>query len=92
MPQQTKQCRAQDKCYFTGPLCLDDSFSGKNAWTTTCLCHRAESVLSDEMSLRDVTGRGPSPVVYICTNVVDERTHKIKKCLSSHFLFLPNGR
>ena len=30
------------------------------------------------MSLRDVTGRGPSPVVYVSTNVVDERTHKIK--------------
>ena len=30
------------------------------------------------MSLRDVIGRGPSPVVCVCTNVVDERTHKIK--------------
>ena len=30
------------------------------------------------MWLRDVTGRGPSPVVYACTNVVDERTHKIE--------------
>ena len=30
------------------------------------------------MSLRDVTGRGPSPVVYVYTNVVDERTHKIR--------------
>ena len=34
-------------------------------------------MLSDEISLRDVTGRGPSPLVYVCTNVVDERTHKI---------------
>ena len=34
-------------------------------------------MFSDEMSLWDVTGHSPSPVVYVCTNVVDERTHKI---------------
>ena len=67
-----------DPVLFTGPLCLDDSFSGRTACTTTCLGHRVESVLSDEMSLRDVTSHGPSPVVYVCTNVVDKRTHKIK--------------
>ena len=35
-------------------------------------------MLSDEMQLWDFTDRGPSPVVYVGTNVVDEKTHQIK--------------
>ena len=35
-------------------------------------------MLSDEMQLWDFTDRGPSPVVYVGTNVVDEKTYQIR--------------
>ena len=57
---------------------MDNSFSGSQARPTTGLGQRVTSVLSDEMLIWDITDRGPSPVAYACTNVVDEKTPKIR--------------
>ena len=67
-----------DPVIFSGPWCMDDSFSGSKVHPTTGLGQRVTSVLSDEMLLWDITDRGPSPVAYACTNVVDEKTPKIR--------------
>ena len=44
-------------------------------------------MLSDEMPLWDFTDRGPSPVVYVGTNVVDEKTHKIGNICWCPFIY-----
>ena len=82
-----------DPVIFSGPWCMDDSFSGSQARPTTGLGQRVTSVLSDEMLLWDITDRGPSPLAYPCTNVVDEKTPKIRNVYRrSLFLFLPMSR
>ena len=80
-----KRCASLQDCdpvLFSGPLCADDSCSGRQARPTTCLEQRVTSVHSDEMSLWDFTARGPSPFAYACTAVVDEKTHKINNVCS----------
>ena len=44
-------------------------------------------MLSDEMPLWDFTDRGLSPVVYVGTNVVDEKTRKVKNVCWRHFIY-----
>ena len=75
--ERTASSQDSDPVLYLEPLCRDDHFSGSKACTTTCLGHRVTSVLLDEMPLWDFTDRGPSPIVYVGTNVVDEKTHKI---------------
>ena len=64
--------------YYIGPKGIDNILCGSSASTPTSLDRGVTSVVSNEMTLRDVTGCGPSPIVScLRTNVVDERTHKI---------------
>ena len=44
-------------------------------------------MLSDEMPLWDFTDRGPSPVVYVGTNVVDEKTYQIRNVGCRPFIY-----
>ena len=64
--------------YYIGPKGIDNILCGSSASTPTSLDRGVTSVVSNEMTLRNVTGCGPSPIVScLRTNVVDERTHKI---------------
>ena len=71
---------SQNKCTCTdydpafGPLFSDDTLTGIEACTISPF-ERVASGVSNEITPRDVTGRGPSPIA-VSHGMVDERTQK----------------
>ncbi|MCG8047960.1 MAG: reverse transcriptase domain-containing protein, partial [Candidatus Thiodiazotropha endolucinida] len=62
---------------YSGPRDIDTMLYGGSDYTPSYQLG-VTSVVSEETTLRDVTGCGPSPIVScLRTNVVDEKTHQV---------------
>ena len=66
-----------DPFAYDGHVLYDDTLSGRNVCTTSSLGQRVSSGVSHEITPREVTARGSSPIRNTCNDMVDDRTHTI---------------